>query len=410
MTGPTAVQNVASETEAEEAIRGLFCTREHRNDPYPLFRKLREARPVHHSRFLNAWVLSRLVDVRSVLVSPHTELRNIETRLRPDWQEHASSRNMTEYLVLRDDPSHRAIRSVLSAQWQRGFIERYRPEVRRIAGELAEEFVARGGGNFLTDVAYELPVRVICMILNVPLDDGMDWQRLSAEFNLCHEPDCTAEEERRADDAAVTIRKFWSDQAEKRRKAPGDDLFTQLVDGKLLDFHTGTVVAESLFIGGFETTTLAIASGMWNLLQNPRELQRVRDDMECRRFLTDEILRFCPPIMMTMRIATKPLKLSDGSVIAPDERAIAFIASANRDPAAFQDAERFRVQAPTGAPAYFGYGAHACLGMWLARMEIDEIFDAMFERAREISFRGPPPLFRERLSLRGPVELMLDVA
>src|SRR6476659_3766521 len=108
MTGPTAAQNVASETEAEEAIRGLFCTREHRNDPYPLFRKLREARPVHQSRFLNAWVLSRLVDVRSVLVSPHTELRNVETRLRPDWQEHASSRNMTEYLVLRDDPSHRA--------------------------------------------------------------------------------------------------------------------------------------------------------------------------------------------------------------------------------------------------------------------------------------------------------------
>ncbi len=399
----------AAVAEAENALKGLFSTREHRNDPWPLYKTLQRACPVHRSSLLHAWVVSRLADVRKVLTSQHTEIRNIETRLAADWRDHPSARNMAEYLVLRDDPSHREIRKVLAPEWQQEFIERYRPQIRQIASELADAFVAKGGGNFLNEVAYQLPVRAISLILGVPLDAELDWQQLSAELNLCHEPDCTMDEMRCADSAAVTIREFFTAKAEERRRSPGDDMFSQLVTGKALDHHTGVAMAESLFIGGFETTTQAIANGMWTLIQHPAEVHRLRTHPANRKFLTDEILRYCPPIMLSLRTATRPLALSDGSIVAPGERVIACIASANRDPSVFQDPDAFRVEErPRGAS--FGYGVHVCLGMWLARMEIDEIFDAMLNRSREISFVGAPPRFRERLSLRGPVELLLDVA
>ena len=141
--------------EAERLVQGLFLTREHRNDPFPLYRSLRGLAPAHRSEMMGGtWVLSGLAEVKAALLSRGAEVRILD-RLPSDWRENANHRNMAEYMVLQDEPAHSALRSKVAAARMRGAIERYRPTLRAIAGGLVDQFVARGGGNVLTDVAYK---------------------------------------------------------------------------------------------------------------------------------------------------------------------------------------------------------------------------------------------------------------
>ncbi len=293
---------------------------------------------------------------------------------------------MSEYLVLQDEPAHRQIRDVLSRDWLQGAIERYRPKVREICDSLVGDFVARGGGNFLNEVAYRIPVNVICAILGVPVDESLDWQMLSAEYNLCIEPDCTAEELRRSDVAADAIRSYWRRQAEAHRGSTGDDMLSHLINNGRVDFDTAVAIAEFLFIGGFETTTLTLASGVWTLLQNPSEMKRVRSDTEARQALSDEVLRYCSPVTMVLRSITGPIELADGTGLAAGDSALIVIGAANRDPEAFVDPESFRCIARDKSGVHFGYGIHTCLGNWLAKMEVQETLAAMLDQTASISF------------------------
>ncbi len=119
---------------AEDAIRSIFSTREHRIDPWPLYKKLREAKPAHYSPTIKSWVISRMADVKTVLWSPNSAIRH-ESRLAPGWRDHPSLSNMSDYFVLRDNPSHDEIRKTLSPQWTIKSIE---PQESRVLSQISD--------------------------------------------------------------------------------------------------------------------------------------------------------------------------------------------------------------------------------------------------------------------------------
>jgi unspecific monooxygenase len=280
-----------------------------------------------------------------------------------------------------EPPEHTRLRRPVTAAFNRGHIERLRPRVRELAGELLAA-VDPASFDAVGDFAEPLPVLVISELLGVPRSHAPELRAWSQAIVRMYEPTPSAEV---VDAAVVAARDFAAlvhDLADARRTTPADDLVSDLV---ATDLSPDEVVASAVLLlnAGHEASVNVFGNGLVALLE--RGL-RPADDVA---LTVEEMLRFDSALQLFERTATAPVTVGE-VVVEPGQKIAALLGAANRDPAVFADADRVDVRRDPNPHLAFGVGVHFCLGAPLARMELAESLSALFAAFPDLVLAGEP--------------------
>jgi cholest-4-en-3-one 26-monooxygenase len=294
-------------------------------------------------------------------------------------------------MLMMDPPRHTRYRLLVSRAFTPRNIRAIEEYIDRTVTEIVDNVIERGECDFVTDLAAELPLQVIAEMMGVPHEDRkliFDWSNKM----VGNEDPEFAIEEGDAETAMAELFAYSHALVEERRSNPREDIITALTQAEL----EGDVLSELeidlffllLSVAGNETTRNLTANGMHALFQHPDQLRMLRDDPSLMGAATEEMLRYCAPVMYFRRTATADLVLGGKEIKTGDPVVIWYIA-ANRDEAHFDNPQEFRIgRTPNEHIAFGGRGPHFCLGANLARSEINKIFVQALTRLDNLELAG----------------------
>jgi cytochrome P450 len=384
-----------------------------RADPYPRYARLREISPVVRAED-GALVVTGYGDCATVVRD--ARLQHLPTDMLafigfPDWREHPALHQLFTSMLTINPPDHTRLRRLVSSAFTPRRVEALRPAIERMVQDLLDAMAGAGGDvDFVAAFAYPLPVNVIGELLGVPPEqrDGLrplvrDWTQVLEVIT----PEVLAT----ADPAATAIRDQLAELVDQRRRHPGDDLLSALVQAQAADDRlTDEEIlsnAALLFAAGFETTTNLLTNGIVALLGAPEQFRLLGSRPDLAQPAVEELLRFDSPVQLSSRVVTAPIELG-GIGIEEGERVVAYLGAGNHDPARFADPDRLRLDRADNAPLSFGGGIHYCLGAPLARLEAQIALPAVARRFPSLTLTGQAQR-RDSLSLKGYTSLQVSV-
>lgn len=368
-------------------------------DPYPVYATLREQGPVHHVRTADTgelWLVVGHEAVRSVLADPRfsKSWRTLDPLAATD----AIGANMLEA----DPPQHTRLRKLVAREFTGRRVEALRPRIQQITDELLDAMLPLGRADLVDALAFPLPMTVICELLGVPSLDRDAFRHWSNVIVGQSGDEAEAA-------AAAAVGAYLVDLIEdKRAGAPADDLMSALIrtrdeegDGLSADELVG--MAFLLLIAGHETTVNLISNGLLALLRHPAQLAELRADPTLLDGAVEEMLRYDGPVeTSTWRFTTEPVDIG-GTVIPAAQPVLVALASADRDPARFEQPDTFDIRRPTQGHLAFGHGIHYCLGAPLARAEGRIAVRTLLERCPDLALDADPATltWRPGMLIRG---------
>ncbi len=352
-------------------------------DPYPIYRRLREEAPLYHNPAIGFWALSRYADVTAGF-RDSTRLSSANgVSLDPAaWGPHA---HRTMSFLAMDDPRHMRMRRLVYKGFTPKRVAEMADRIRELTLEYLEPALASGRFDWIDEVAGKLPMDVISELMGVPASDRAEIRR-QADL-VVHRADGVLDVPPEAIDASLGLVGYYADLVAERRKNPTDDLTSALLDAEI----DGDVLTDDEIIGfmflmvvaGNETTTKLLGNALYWAGRNPAEYARVAGDPERVSDWVEETLRYDTSSQIVARTATADLEYHGGT-IPEGAKVLLLIGSANRDSEAFDDADSYRIDRTGGtALASFGAGVHFCLGAHLARLEANVALAEFAERVRE---------------------------
>jgi cytochrome P450 len=303
-------------------------------------------------------------------------------------------------MIAMDDPRHARLRKLVSAGFTPRTMKRLEDAVRRVAAEIVDEAAERAEGDFVTDVAAALPLRIICDLMDVPESQHAFVFDQTNVVLGAGDPEYTPEGTDLVTallTAGGNLAALMDEVAASKEGGTGDDLTTALVnaevDGERLTRAELASFFVLLVVAGNETTRNAISHGMMALDAHPDQRQLWAADFDALApSAVDEIVRWASPVIYMRRTTTQPVTLA-GVDIAEGQKVELFYWSANRDEAVFTDPFRFDVRrSPNPHVGFGGPGPHFCLGAHLARREITVMFRELFTRLRAVEVTGEPEM------------------
>ncbi|MCW2791186.1 MAG: Steroid C26-monooxygenase [Nocardioides sp.] len=375
--------------------------------PHDLFLALRKNAPVHWVEQAQAardgmseesgtgyYAVSKHVDVAAVSKNSK-DFSTSENGAIIRFQE-GMLREMVEMqrvmLINQDPPEHTSTRQIISRGFTPRAISQLDDIMRERAVGIVKDAVRRGQGNFVEEVASELPLQAIADLLGVPQEDRrklFDW---SNQMLANEDPDYAGE----PDVAAAEILGYAMTMAADRKENPRDDLVTKLVqadkDGRGLNDDEFGYFVIILTVAGNETTRNAITHGMNAFLDHPDQWELWKKERPDT--MVDEVIRWATPVNVFQRTALRDVEVGD-VLVKKGERVGLFYGSANYDDDVFDDPYRFDItRSPNPHVAFGGHGAHYCIGANLARQEVHLIFDALADHAPDITKLAEPKRLR----------------
>lgn len=366
---------------------------EFRRDPYPHYRRLREAEPVH--RTMGMWVLTRYGDVRSVLYDrtfgagliPNLVARQAD-RLRHD--DVARIERLGEKsLVFTDDPDHARLRSLVNRVFTGRAVARLRPRIAEIVDRLVGKAGDAGVMDAIADFATPLPIEVMSEWMALPDSLRASVGEWTHSIRFLLEPGLmTADQFEHVSEVVEAFAGALGDVVERRRSAPGDDLVSQLLavrndEGDRLGDEEIAFICIMCFVAGNETTKCLVGNSLLALLQHPHQGDRLRSRPELLKSAVGEVLRYDSPLQLTKRVATRDVEIGGEQVRAGDQ-VLLCLGGANRDPEVFRRPDELDIARSERGHLGFGYGMHGCLGGALAEAQAAIALERLYLRARRI--------------------------
>jgi cytochrome P450 len=376
-------------------------------DPYPLYARLRGEDPVHWDPFLHCWVVTRYEDVHTVLKEFSADRTPSPDQLRSLGIEGIEpiAELMIRQMLFLDAPKHTHLRKLCSTAFTPRRVEVLEGRIEAIANRLIDQVHATGTMDVIGDFAAPFPSIVFAALMGVPEEDHAQLKRWSADFaemlgNFQHNIDRIAQVLRSTAEMVDYFRRAIHE--EDRPLADGllKSLVEAEVDGERLTEEEVIANAIVTMVGGQETTTNLIGSGLLTLLRQPAKLAELRDRPEIMDSAIEELLRYESPSQHTGRICRQDTVMG-GRMIRKGEAVMAVMAAGNRDPERFADPDALDFERKDNRHLAFGWAAHFCFGAPLARMEGRIAFRTLLDRLQGLSLGEGKLAWRENLGLRG---------
>jgi pimeloyl-[acyl-carrier protein] synthase len=342
-------------------------------DPYPLLHRLRADDPVHFSKFINGWVLTRYADAIAYLRDHRFSRVAFLDTMRAQFGDQPILRLQAGELAFNDPPNHTTLRGLIGKAFSAQAIAASRPAIEALVAETLERLKGVGRMDVVADFAYPLPADAISAMIGVPRED---WAMLRGYVDgvvlsrgIVRTPAMMSEGDR----SARQFMEYLLELVKKRRAQPAGDLLSAIIGaeerGRRLSDDEVVVMAEQLFTAGHATTRNLIASAVLALLQHPSELKKLQSEPAMIESAIEEALRFDSPTQApNPQVATADLEIG-GRKIRKGEMLTVLIGATNRDPAKFPDPDRFDIARADGEHLAFSHGMHFCLGAAMARLE-----------------------------------------
>jgi cholest-4-en-3-one 26-monooxygenase len=341
------------------------------------------------------WVVSKHRDIREVSLRSDvfsSAEKSIVPRYREDLAQGQIEAGRTS-MIMMDDPEHSRLRKIVARAFTPRAVDRLRADLAERAQLIASQAAAEGSGDFVRQVACELPLQAIARLLGVPIEDYdklFDWSN-----NMIGSDDPEF-----ADNDSLTaageLMWYAMQLAAHKREVPGDDIITTLIeadaDGQGLSEAEFGMFMVTLAVAGNETTRNSITQGMMAFTDNPDQWELFKAQRP--KTAADEVIRWATPITAFQRTALEDTELG-GVQIKQGQRLVLFYRSANFDEEVFDDPHTFNIlRNPNPHVGFGGTGAHYCIGANLARMTIDLMFNAIADQTPDLSAAGDPERLR----------------
>src|ERR1700733_346032 len=375
--------------------------------PYRFYRELREADPVHWDPFLHAWAVTRYVDIVTVLTRFSADRTLTAEQL--DGMGLGGMKPIIEVMarqmLFRDPPAHTRLRNLCAAAFTPARVAVLRAHIQDIADSLIDKFIGRGTADIVADLAAPMPAIVTAEMLGVPVSDHEKLKQWSIDFaeilgNFQHQPDRVARVAASVRDMTDYFRAVIRQQETDPHEGLVNSLVQAQVDGNRLTEEE--IIANSILtmIGGQETSTNLISSGLLTLLRHPEQMRMLLDDPSLITLAVEELLRFESPIQHTARVAHEDFMLG-GKLIRRGQSVVAVLAAGNRDPERFPNPDLLDVKRGDKGHLAFGWAAHFCFGAPLARIEGQIAFSAILRRLRKLELASEDFVWRDNFGLGG---------
>lgn len=358
-------------------------------DPYSHYRQLRETAPVYFDSVRECWLLTRYGDVSAVLRD--------DTRF-------SAAQNAGNSMLVSDPPDHTRLRTLVNKAFTPRAVQELVPRIHAIVDELLDGFSAGREIDAIADFAYPLPITVIAEMMGVEAGKRDFFRDASQKIAVSLGPIADSVTAQRAMDGRNALVGYFNELIARRRSEPRSDLISGLIAaeerGDFLRHGELLAMLVLLLVGGHETTVNLIGNGLFALLQNPGELERLRADESIEKTAIEEILRYDSPVQYTGRVAAADLELGGERIRAGDGIRM-ILGSANHDPEVFDDPARLDLSRDPCPHLAFGFGIHFCLGAQLARIEGRIALTSLIRRYPEIRLADENPQWRPAAVLRG---------
>jgi cytochrome P450 len=388
-----------------------------RANPYAVYRKLRDRGPMQLPD-ANLTVFSAYRDCDEVLRHPSTSADRFKSTMAQRlFGDRANVRlpGPPMFLFL-DPPDHTRLRKLVSKAFVPKVVNELQPEIAGLVDGLLDHISTRGRFDAISDLAYPLPVAVICRLLGVPLEDEPEFSRASALLARALDPFLAitgepAEGMQERLRAGQWLREYLHDLIDQRRSQPGDDLMSRLIaveeSGDQLAEDEIVSTCNLLLIAGHETTVNLIANAILAMLRHPAQWAALGADADRAPAVIEETLRYDPPVQLVARIAADDMTVGDTQVAKGDTMML-LLAAAQHDVTEFERPETFDPDRKAFRHLAFGRGLHYCLGAPLARLEAAVALSAVTARFPEARLDGEPA-YKPNVTLRGMSSLAVVV-
>jgi cytochrome P450 len=374
-------------------------------DPNPIWSRLRQNDPVHLTKSKlgrDYWSVVKHPDVLTVLKNPELfssqmwgpSLPSRPELVDPKRSEHARLQQAGAMLPTLDPPRHGKARAPFAERFTPKVVNALEQRARNFGNKIIDDLKGRTQCDFVQDIAARLPISMIFSIMDIP---ESDWAMLFKYANMHTAPEDpefsvgTPIETRQR--GAMGLIGYCRDLAHERRLAPADDLISLIaqleIDGERLSDDELGFLGHMFVIGGQETTRNSLSGGLLELIKRPAQMQRLRSEARLLRTLPDEFIRWVTPVAHLMRTAMADTELG-GKSISKGDWVVVWLASANRDENVFKDPFAFDVGRSPNPQVSFGFGAHFCLGAFLARLQLRVIMEILLERFENFELDGDP--------------------
>jgi cholest-4-en-3-one 26-monooxygenase len=341
------------------------------------------------------WVVSKHRDVREVSLRSDvfsSAKRSIVPRYPEELAQGQIEAGRTS-MIMMDDPEHSRLRKIIARGFTPRAVERLRADLSERAQRIAQRAAAEGSGDFVLQVACELPLQAIAGLLGVPPEDRgklFDWSNQmigSDDPEFAHYNSLTS---------AGEMMWYAMQLASRKAEEPGDDIVTTLIqadaDGQRLSEAEFGMFVVTLAIAGNETTRNSITQGMMAFTDYPDQWEQFKAQRP--KTAADEIIRWATPITAFQRTALADTELG-GVAIKKGQRLVLFYRSANFDEEVFDDPYAFNIlRDPNPHLGFGGTGAHYCIGASLARMTVDLMVNAIADHMPDLTPMGDPERLR----------------
>jgi cytochrome P450 len=367
-------------------------------DPYARYREMREATPVFFNEARGSWILTRYEDMAPVL---RDHDRFSAERGGPAQY---STDEMPRSMLASDPPHHTRLRTLVNKAFTARTVERLRERIQEIVDGLLDEAAPKNEMEAISDFAYPLPITVIAEMLGVPAADRDFFRDQSSKIAVALGPIEDMVVAMKALEGRNALVGYLNDLIPTRKGDPRDDLISALLAAEEAGdfFSHGELIAMLLLllVAGHETTVNLIGNGLLALLRHPDQFERLRTDPSVERSAVEEFLRYDSAVQFTGRLAMEDVEIG-GHAIRKGSAITTIVASANRDPAVFDDPDTLDIGRDPNPHLSFSAGIHYCLGAQLARMEGQIALSTIVRRFPDLKLATDDLVWRPAPILRG---------